>query len=122
MPEERDYGTVPGLAQATQAAVSYTRAQINPTMERGPPRENRPQNLQQDNTATKAQKEKTDKKSKEVLLLPFLQTLADIKRQFISLKYGCCIMEKGGRHGSTASSSHNGLLTIRNITSKSTLS
>ena len=63
-PEERDYGTVPGSAQATQAALIHSRAQTNPTMECRPPRENRSQNLQQDSTETKAQKEKTDKKSK----------------------------------------------------------
>ena len=62
-PEERDYGTIPGSVQATQAALSYSRAQTNPTMERGPPRENRSQNLQQDNTETKTLEKKTDKKS-----------------------------------------------------------
>ena len=40
-PEERDYGTVSGSAQATQAALSYSTAQTNPTVERRPPRENR---------------------------------------------------------------------------------
>ena len=34
--EERDYGTVPGSAAATSAALSYTQAQCNPTVERGP--------------------------------------------------------------------------------------
>ena len=32
-PEERDYGTISGSAQATQAALSHTRAQTNPTVE-----------------------------------------------------------------------------------------
>ena len=41
MPEEREYGTVPGSAQAMQAALAHTRAQTNPTVECGPPRENR---------------------------------------------------------------------------------
>ena len=36
--EERIYGTIRGSAQATQAALSHTRAQCNPTVERGPPR------------------------------------------------------------------------------------
>ena len=34
--EEREYGTVPGSTAATSAALSHTRAQCNPTMERGP--------------------------------------------------------------------------------------
>ena len=34
--EERHYGTIPGLALVTQAALSHSRAQVNPTMERGP--------------------------------------------------------------------------------------
>ena len=34
--EERHYGTIPGSALATQAAPSHSRAQANPTMERGP--------------------------------------------------------------------------------------
>ena len=35
--EERQYNTIPGLAIATHIALSYSRAQVNPTMERGPP-------------------------------------------------------------------------------------
>ena len=34
--EERLYNTIKGLAQATQAALAYTTAQCNPTVERGP--------------------------------------------------------------------------------------
>ena len=34
--EKRIYGTIKGSAQATQAALSHTRAQSNPTVERGP--------------------------------------------------------------------------------------
>ena len=34
--EERQYNTIPGSAKATQIALSYSRAQANPTMERGP--------------------------------------------------------------------------------------
>ena len=63
-PKERDYRTIPGSVQATQAALSHTRAQTNPTVECGPPRENRSQNLPQDSTETKTHEEKTDKKSK----------------------------------------------------------
>ena len=36
--EERIYRTIGGSAQARQAALSHTRAQCNPTVERGPPR------------------------------------------------------------------------------------
>ena len=36
--EERQYGTIKGSAQATQAALSHSRVQTNPTVERGPPR------------------------------------------------------------------------------------
>ena len=34
--EERFYHTIKGSAQATQAALSHTTAQYNPTVERGP--------------------------------------------------------------------------------------
>ena len=34
--EERVYGTIKGSAQATQAVLSHTRVQSNPTVERGP--------------------------------------------------------------------------------------
>ena len=36
--EERVCGTIKGSAQATQAALSHTRVQSNPTVERGPPK------------------------------------------------------------------------------------
>ena len=35
--EERQYNTIPGSAIATRIALSYSRAQVNPTVERGPP-------------------------------------------------------------------------------------
>ena len=34
--EERHYGMIPGSALATQAALSHSRAQANPTVDRGP--------------------------------------------------------------------------------------
>ena len=37
--EERLYNTIKGLPQATQAALAYTMAQCNPTVERGPARQ-----------------------------------------------------------------------------------
>ena len=63
-PKERDYGTIPGSIQATQATLSYSRAQTNPRVECGPPRENRSQNSCQDTTETKTPEKNTDKKSK----------------------------------------------------------
>ena len=35
--EERQYNTIPGSTIATQIALSHSRAQANPTMERGQP-------------------------------------------------------------------------------------
>ena len=35
--EERQYNTIPGSALATHIALSYSRVQVNPTVERGPP-------------------------------------------------------------------------------------
>ena len=35
--EEREYNTIPGSAIATCIALSYSRVQVNPTIERGPP-------------------------------------------------------------------------------------
>ena len=35
--KERQYNTIPGSAIATCIALSYSRAQANPTVERGPP-------------------------------------------------------------------------------------
>ena len=35
--EERQYNTIPGSAIATHIALSYSRVQANPTVERGPP-------------------------------------------------------------------------------------
>ena len=34
---KRQYNTIPGSAIATHIALSYSRAQVNPTVERGPP-------------------------------------------------------------------------------------
>ena len=36
--EERIYGTIKGSTRATQATLSHTRVQSNPTVERGPPK------------------------------------------------------------------------------------
>ena len=37
--EERQYNTIPGSAIATRIALSYSRVQANPTVERGPPQQ-----------------------------------------------------------------------------------
>ena len=37
--EERVYGTIKGSMQATQAALSHSTVQCNPTVERGPPKQ-----------------------------------------------------------------------------------
>ena len=63
-PEERDYGTILGSAQATQAALSYSRAQTNPTVECGPLRQRRNQHPPQDTTEQKIPQTKTDKETK----------------------------------------------------------
>ena len=59
--EERIYGTIRGSAQAAQVALSHTRAQCNPTVERGPPRRPKIKKLSKDKTAEKA----TQMKDKE---------------------------------------------------------
>ena len=59
--EERIYGTIKGSAQATQAVLSHTRVQSNPTVERGPPR--RPKmKLPKDQAAEKAPQMKDKEK------------------------------------------------------------
>ena len=63
-PEERDYGMIPGSAQATQAALSHTRAQTNPTVECGLQRQPRSRHSPQDTTEQKTPQTKMDKESK----------------------------------------------------------
>ena len=52
--EERIYGMIRGSAQATQAALSHTRTQSNPMVERGPPRQPKIKKLSKDRAAEKA--------------------------------------------------------------------
>ena len=52
--EERLYGTIKGLMQATQAALAHTMAQCNPTVERGPPRQPKIKKLSKDQASEKA--------------------------------------------------------------------
>ena len=51
--EERICGTIKGSAQATQAALSHTRAQSNPTVERGPPKRPKIKKLSKEQAANK---------------------------------------------------------------------
>ena len=60
--EERIYGTIRGSAQATQAALSHSRAQTNLTVERGPPRRPKIKKLSKDRAADKATQTKDKEK------------------------------------------------------------
>ena len=51
--EERQYGMIKGSTQATQAALSHSRVQTNPTLERGPPRRPKTKKLPRDKAAEK---------------------------------------------------------------------
>ena len=51
--EERQYWMIKGSAQATQAALSHSRVQMNPTIERGPPRRPKIKKLPRDKAAEK---------------------------------------------------------------------
>ena len=51
--EERLYGTIKGSAQATQAALSHTRAQCNPMVERGPLKQPKIKKLSKEQAADK---------------------------------------------------------------------
>ena len=63
-PEERQYGTIPGSAQVTQAALSHTRVQTNPVVECSPPKQTR-RRIQQPNTSpTEQHNEDTNKNKK----------------------------------------------------------
>ena len=63
--EERIYGTIRGsaqAAQATQAVLLHTRAQCNPTVERGPPRQPKIKKLLKDKAAERATQTKDKEK------------------------------------------------------------
>ena len=51
--EERVYGTIKGSAQATQAALSHTRVQCNPMVERGPLKQPKIKKLSKEQAADK---------------------------------------------------------------------
>ena len=60
--EEKNYGTLKGSAQATQAALSHSRVQTNPTVERGPPRRPKIKKLPRDKAAEKGTQTKDKEK------------------------------------------------------------
>ena len=51
--EERVYGTIKGSTQATQAALSHTRVQCNPMVERRPPKQPKIKKLSKELAADK---------------------------------------------------------------------
>ena len=58
--EERQYGMIKGSAQATQAALSHSRVQTNPT--RGPPHRPKTKKLPKDKAAEKGTQTKDKEK------------------------------------------------------------
>ena len=62
--EERQYGTIPGLALATQAALSYTCAQENPTVEYRPSHTKTIKKLTKEQAAEKSTQTDIQKKQK----------------------------------------------------------
>ena len=60
--EERQYGMIKGSAQATQAALSHSRVQMNPTVERGPSQRPKTKKLPRDKAAEKGTQTKDKEK------------------------------------------------------------
>ena len=60
--EERNYGMLRGSTQATQAALSHSRVQTNPTVERGPPWRPKIKKLSRDKGAEKGTQTKDKEK------------------------------------------------------------
>ena len=60
--EERNYGMIRGSAQATQAALSHSGVQNNPTIERGPPWRPKIKKLPRDKAAEKGTQTKDKEK------------------------------------------------------------
>ena len=52
-PEERIYSTIKGSTQATQAVLSHTRAQSNPMVEQGPPKQPKIKKLSKEQAVNK---------------------------------------------------------------------
>ena len=60
--EERQHGTIKGSTQATQAALSHSRVQMNPIIERGPPWRPKIKKLPRDKAAEKGTQTKDKEK------------------------------------------------------------
>ena len=60
--EERVYGIIKGSTQATQAALSHTTAQCNPTVERGPPKQPKIKELSKEQASDKTTQTKEKEK------------------------------------------------------------
>ena len=60
--EERQYGMIKESAQVTQAALSHSKVQTNPTIERGPPRRPKTKKLPRDKAADKGTQTKDKEK------------------------------------------------------------
>ena len=60
--EERIYSMIKGSVQATQAALSHTRVQSNPMVERGPLRQPKIRKLSKDRAVKKATQTKDKEK------------------------------------------------------------
>ena len=60
--EERSYGTIRGSTQATQVALSHSRAQTNLTVERGPLQRPKIKKLSKDKAAEKGTQTKDKEK------------------------------------------------------------
>ena len=69
--EERQYGTIKGSAQATQAALSHSRVKMYPTVERGPPQRPKTKKLPRDKAAEKGTqtKDRKNKRNKHLLCI-----------------------------------------------------
>ena len=60
--EERVYGTIKGSTQATQAVLSHSTTQCNPTVERGPPKQTKIKELSKEQASDKTMQTKEKKK------------------------------------------------------------
>ena len=60
--EERVYGTIKRSTQATQAVLSYTTMQCNPTMERGPLKQPKIKKLSKEQASDKTMQTKEKEK------------------------------------------------------------
>ena len=60
--EERIYCTIKGSTQATQAVLSHTRVQSNPTVERGPSKQTKIKKLSKEQAANKHMQTKDKEK------------------------------------------------------------